>query len=107
MPRIRLAADDRQRYGLPEWIEYDQGRPRLSEIRALKAALDMTWTRFEALLGSEDVDEQLAGLAALLWLAVRRHTDVPWDDFDLDLLGADIEAVEDPNRSAPSGASTG
>lgn len=101
--RIRLTDDDRGRLGVPEWLDFDTLRPHLGDLRKLKEALGWTWTAFEAGLNSDDVDTRLAHRAVLWWLAVNRHADVPWDDFDVDILGVDVEET-DPNSSAPSGA---
>jgi hypothetical protein len=102
--KIRFADADRERYSLPGVVEYDVTRPKLGEIRKLKAQLDWSWKQFDAGLNSGDVDVFLAHRAVLWWLAVNRHTEVSWDDFDVDILGVELEEVEDPNPSAPTGA---
>lgn len=114
MLRISLAGPDRERYGLPEWIEYDSGRPLLSEIRALKTAVGIGWAALERMLWGQwdasgqqtappDPDDRLAGLGIVVWLAVRRHRpDLAWDDFDCDLMGIGFESAPDPNRQAPT-----
>lgn len=105
MIRIRLAEEDRQRYQLDEWIEYEQTSPRLSEMRRVKAEVGMTWAQMDESLNADDLDERIAARAVLVWLAVNRHHTVSWDDFELKPLDAQIEDVPDPNRSAPTGAS--
>lgn len=101
--RIQLAEEDRQRYGLPQWLEFDTFQPRLGDLRRLKDAVGWGWTEFETGLNSEDIDTRLAHRAVLWWLAVNRHTQVSWDDFDVDILGVEVEQTV-PNSSAPSGA---
>lgn len=105
MLRIQFAAEDRQRYNLPEQVEIDVDRPRLSEIRRLKAEVDWPLSRLSEGLRSADLDEQVAARAVLWWLAINRHTPVSWEEFECDPLGAQWEQDEDPNRSAPDGAS--
>jgi hypothetical protein len=103
--RIRLTKSDRARLGgVPEWIEYDVTRPRLGEIRKLKDQVGWPWKQFDEGLNSEDLDERLASRAVLWWLAVNRIFEVSWDDFDVDILGVELEEVDDPNPSAPTGA---
>lgn len=104
--RIKLADADRERYDLPEWIEFDTSRPRLSDIRALAQAGMKGWNELQGKLGSDDFDDRVAGHAVVCWLAVRRHTDVSWDAFDIYLLDTEVQPDADPNPPAPSGAST-
>lgn len=102
--RIRLADSDRERYDLPEWLEFDLFRPMLSEVKLLKQQTGLTWTQLQQLSNAYDYE----GLGLVLWLAVRRagHA-IEWADFDADLAGADTEEVDDdPNSSAPDGAKT-
>lgn len=107
--RIKLTEQDRARLGVPEVMEYDSSRPKLSEIRAISRPEPdgpgfKGWSVLERALNGEDLDDGLAALAVFVWLAVRRHTDVSWADFDLDLLGLEAKGDEDPNSSAPTGA---
>lgn len=106
MLRIRLTDEDRGRLDVPEWIEFELGLPRLSDIRRLEGAVGWKWTQFEEGLNSTDVDTRLAHRAVLWWLAVNRHTPVTWEDFDIDIVGVDVEELPDPNLPAPNGAST-
>jgi hypothetical protein len=118
MYRLKLPDADRQRYRVPEWITYDPGRPSLGEMRRLKAETGLGWTELQEMLwgrtvdGGEratpSVDDRVAALGILCWLAVCRTADKPfgWDDFEVsDMYGVDVEWVDDPNRSAPDGAS--
>lgn len=106
MIRIRLAEDDRVKLELPEWIEFDVDRPKLSDIRRLKAQVDWEWSKVWDGLNHVDIDVRLATRAVLVWLAVNRIRPASWDDFDIDILGAEYEEVGDPNRPAPDGAAT-
>jgi hypothetical protein len=106
MLRIKFADADRQRYGLPERVEYDITRPTLAEIRKLKAQVDWGWQALDEGVDSDDLDVKLASRAVLWWLAINRIIEVSWDDFDVDILGVELEEVDDPNPSAPTGAST-
>lgn len=106
MLRIRLAAEDRERYGLPEWIEYDVDRPKLSEIRKVKAAVDWGWHQLAKQVDADDDDDRLAARLVLWWLAVNRHHTVSWDEFELDVFGVEVEVDNDPNPPAPDGAET-
>lgn len=107
MLRVRFAEADRDRYGLPEWLEFSINLPRLREVRALKAALGWDWSELERLVDSDNRDEKIIGRSALWWVLVNRHAEqhVAWDDFDIDILGVDLEVV-DPNPPAPDGAAT-
>ena len=107
MIRIRLTEDDRVKLELPEWVEFDPDRPKLSEIRRLKAEVEWELSKLWERLNHADVDERIAGRSVLVWLAVNRVRSVKWDEFDFDVLGAEIEEVgDDPNLSAPDGATT-
>jgi hypothetical protein len=55
------------------------------------------WIELEGHLTGGEPDDRLAALAVVMWLAVRRHCAVDWDDFDLDLIGADTEPDPDPD----------
>lgn len=104
MLRIKLNPEDRERLGAPEAMEYNPFTPRLKEVRELKRQCGMTVAQFHRALA--DYDYEAAGIVA--WLALMRHgVNVPWEDFDIDFVGMGVEEVtEDPNPSAPTGAST-
>lgn len=95
--RYRLADADREKYEIPEWVEFDVKDPLLSEIRAIKQAGFKGWADLERNLFGDDVDDQLAASAVVIWLAVRRHRPVGWDEFDFSLLKVATEVVSDPN----------
>lgn len=106
MLRIKLADKDRADLGVPEWVDFDGSVLRLKEVASL-AQIPLKASEFEAFNNSEDPDEKLAGLGALIWLAVRRAgVEVSWADFDVDMVAVETELVADPNPSAPTGAST-
>ena len=107
MIRIKLAEDDRVKLSLPEWIEYDLDRPRLSEIRKLHEAVGWGWGKLLDQVNDEDMDAKHAARAVLWWIAVNRHNPISWKEFDLDIFGVEFEVIPDPNLPAPSGASTG
>lgn len=89
MIRYRLSEEDAARYGLPpaEWLEYDERRIRLSEIRALKAA---TGAAPEDILRRGDEES----IAAVVWLMLRRRgIDVPFAELDFDISGLETESV--------------
>lgn len=105
MIRVRFAEDDRQRYGLPEWVDVDVQRPKLSEIRRIKAEIGWEWSQVDQGIDDmQDPDRRAAARAVLWWMIINRHNTVSWEDFDLDLFGVDVEAVETPNSQAPQGA---
>lgn len=105
MIRIKLAEDDRVKLELPEWIEYDVNRPRLRDIRRLKAEVGWEWSQVWDGLNHDDIDARLATRAVLVWLAVDRLHPVSWEEFDCDILGVEVEEP-DPNAPAPDGAET-
>lgn len=105
MIRIRFPEPDRGVYGLPEWIDFDWSRPRLRELRELRAQLGMSWQQLVDQAHGDDHDEQVAATGIVYWLAaIRAGAKVSWTDFDVDFLGVDFEQVPDPdpNPAAPT-----
>lgn len=104
MIRIKLGAEDRERVGAPEVLQYDPYKPKLREVRELKRQCKLTTKQLYEALAEADVEA--AGI--VVWLALlRAGVAVAWEDFDLDFDTMVVEEVEeDPNPSAPSGAST-
>lgn len=116
MYRIKLPAADRDRYNVPEWIEFDIVHPRLSDMKAVQAQVGIGWSTLEDWhYGERDakgkikkepsLDDRIAALGIIYWLAVRRHNGVTWDEFDCAMYDVEMERV-DPNPPAPDGAST-
>lgn len=105
MIRIKFSQADRERMGLPEVVEYELERPRLKELRDLKAQVGKTWVELQAELGDkDDWATRLLAAGVVYWLACRRAgVKVPWDEFDLDLDDVEVER-DDPNPPAPTGA---
>lgn len=99
--RIRLADSDRERYDLPEWLEFDLYRPMLSQVKLLKQQTGMSWGELQQRVVVEDLE----ALGVVYWLAVRAvGRDVSWDDFEADLTDVDSKGVDDdPNSSGPAG----
>lgn len=105
MIRIRLGDQDRERYGVPEWIEYDPNRPTLAEVRAVREQTSFKgWVELEKNLDSADLDDRFAAAGVIYWLAVRRAgVEVTWADFGLDgFFDVRTERAEDPNQQAPT-----
>lgn len=107
MLRITLGAEDRERLGAPEVMEYDPRKPKLREVRELKRQCGLTFLALlDALSGGDDLE--IAGI--VVWLALLRHDiSVTWESLDLDFMSMTISPIEeegDPNPSAPTGAST-
>lgn len=100
MIKIRLSEEDRVALGAPEVLEIDPGRFRLREVRLLETAGFTVDSLAEGLQ-----DRRLYALAALCWIGLQRAgvQAPPWEDFDLDLSGIEVE-VDDPNPPAPDGA---
>jgi hypothetical protein len=97
---IRLSEEDRKLLDAPEQMTVDPQRWRLADVRLLEQAGFTVETLADGLKS-----EQLFALAALCWVALRRHgVDVSWQDFDLDFGGVEVEVQGE--ASAPDGAST-
>lgn len=102
---IKLAAEDRNRLGAPEVVEYDLDRPRLKEVREVYRQCGLSWNEFVQKVNAGDVE---AG-GIYVWLAViRAGVAVAWNDFDIDVMGFEVEVEEESpkNSSAPDGATT-
>lgn len=128
--KFRLSEEDSARIGCPRDVEYDETKLMGREAIALKKLTGWTVERlglaFDGMPVLDDDGRQTfatdetggrvkdpAGnpvplravdpevILVAVWLAVRRAVgDVPWRDFDIDLLG--MEFVEDEPGKAPS-----
>jgi hypothetical protein len=102
--RFRLSAEDRERLGAPEVIEYDEDKLRLSEARKLQKVTGLGPQQLADGLKAGDFEV----LGALVWLALHRvGVDVPYDDLDFD-LGAlqDLDEEPGPQGKAPTPETT-
>lgn len=76
--RFKLSAEDRERLGAPEWIEYDHQHLSVRDARVLDAA-GADWRAWGG--------RGLEGLALALWLALHKAGKaVPFDELDFDLF---------------------
>lgn len=99
MIRIKLTAEDAQRLGVSESVEYDNDKPRLREIRELKRQAGLTWEQ----LGQQLATGDLEAAALLVWVAlVRQGLSVAWNDFDLELTGTDMKLVDADPKEKPT-----
>jgi hypothetical protein len=136
--KITLSAEDAERMQCPQVVEFDDKRIMAREAIAIQKATGWSMDGLGRALGGTPVtspdgspvyetDEDgveirdqfgnrirlreinMEALLLAAWIAVRRSgVTVPWDDFDLDLLGAqwgDDEVVE-PGKGPPSGTTT-
>lgn len=94
-----LPAETREKYDLPETVDFDFGKLLLSEAILLEdtLGLDMDGLR-ERLWPKEGVRRDLRAWGFVIWLAARRAgADVAYQDFDLDLYGLEIGATSVPD----------
>jgi hypothetical protein len=111
MYRFTLHPEDADRLGVPTTIELDLDRPRLSEIRAVREQVGMSWTNLlDQLTGAVPDSDRLYAAGVLYWLAaVRSGSRVAWRDFDLDFMEVEMTHQKAPepaqgNPPAPDGA---
>lgn len=97
MSRIRLTAADRERYGGPEWLDWDDGRKlTVAEATALQEHVGAAWEKYGQWLREGGV----VAIKWCLWVSLRRAgVEVDWAAFDPDLLGAEI--TRDPEPEVP------
>jgi hypothetical protein len=99
---LRLSDADRARYGGDEWLPWDSSRLTVSEATLLQELPDLgiSVAKYRASwLASHEPQAFRWGL----WLALRRSgVDVPWGDFDPDLLGASLRVDPEPEGKDPS-----
>lgn len=106
MIRYRFPAAERTRYGLAEVVEYDANAPLLSEVRALRKQVGITFAELSGRLKVGAWED----LGVLFWLVVLRNGSetVAWEDFDVDLDAVEMETDDEEKAAAPSdGASNG
>lgn len=97
---LRLSDDDRARYGGPEWLPWDSARLTVSEAELLQELLGVSVTTYRT---SWMASGEPATWRWGLWLSLRRlGVEVPWDDFDPDLLGAIARKPAEPEGKDPS-----
>jgi hypothetical protein len=136
--RITLTEKDAERIGCPRVVEFDDGRIMTREAIAIQRSTGYTLEGLGRGLsglpvkdrdgniqyvtgedGNEIVDEfghrkvlrevDIEALLVAAWIAVRRAgVQVPWDDFDLDLLGTQFgdDEVVDEGKAPPSETTT-
>lgn len=85
--RIRLSGADREKYGVPEWIEFDENRLGLREVAVMRRATK--WT-------SERLFERLRGVE--VWEDGQLVTRPVVDDNGAPVLDDDGEPVVEPVR---------
>jgi hypothetical protein len=121
--KLRLPEADRERLGLPEWIDYDPSKLMMSEAEILQDYGIEPWDLGAALRGTPvvnpdgtpvmdgDKPKMRANLKAwrfVVWVAARRAgADVPpLADFDLNVLGLASANVSDEAADDPKDPST-
>lgn len=103
MLRFRLCEADRERYGGPEWLDFDLGRAVDLETGLLESVEDATgYTILRTLPEALDRGE-LKAIRAALWLA--RHIagihEPPFSMFTPNLLRAESEMVPAADADPP------
>ncbi|MGW5578713.1 hypothetical protein [Micromonospora chokoriensis] len=104
---IRFTAEDAERLGMSE-VSFNPQALRFPEIRLLKNEAGLSLPEYGALLADRSNFYYLLGILA--WLALyRAGVRIPFAELDIDTRGIEVsgdEAAEDPNSSAPDGASS-
>lgn len=113
--RFRLADGDRERLGLPEWIDFDIDSFDVIEAEEIEDAGYEAGLFLEQLAGREratadggkTVHIPARALRTATWLAAKRAgCAVPYAQFRFDLLGARMEASTEQGKDpAPDPAS--
>lgn len=99
MRRIRLSDADRERYGGPEWLDWDEEHLSVAEAEILQEQLGVAWTGYTSWLRESGV----AAIKWCLWVCLRRAgVVVDWAAFDPNLLAVAIERTPEP-EAEPEG----
>jgi len=118
--RITLAEKDRERFSVPEVIEYEEMDLTLGEVVALEEQAGITFDVWADMLRGDPVPVEegrepryrrsYRTQHVILWLAVRKAgVNVKYKDFDVSLSGLkvlqDEVAVEEPGKEpGPDGS---
>jgi hypothetical protein len=117
--RMRLPETDRERLGLPEWIEFDPASMMLSEAEALQEEFDIDPWDFAGVLrgtpvtgpggepvlvdGKPRMRQDMRAWRFVVWAAARRAgCTVSLKDFDVNVLGMRT-APQEPEPEAAAG----
>lgn len=94
--KFRLPEDVREKYALPEWVDYDPNSLMMSEAIHLEDTLGIDPTELgERLSPPEGKRRDMRAWKYVIWLAVKRAgVDVAYDDFDLNLLALRVTSDE-------------
>lgn len=119
--QLRLPEADRERLGLPEWIEYDPATLMLTEATALQDEFDIDPWDFAKVLrgtpvlgpdgepvmvgGRPKMRQDMRAWRFVVWVAARRAgCTVPLAEFDINVLGLRTGAPETPETpETPAG----
>lgn len=104
MFRFRLSEEDRERYGGPEWVEFDMARAVELPVEVLEDIEEATGYTFLVELPRALDRGSHKGVRAALWLARRIvgiHEPV-FADFTPSLLAADVEWVDPADADPPA-----
>jgi hypothetical protein len=98
---LRLSDADRARYGGDEWLTWDGGeRLSVSEAELLQEQVGVSWAVYR---GPWLNDRSPTAVKWAFWLSLRRTgVDVPWAEFDPDLLAISSRKPVEPEGKDPS-----
>lgn len=104
MFRFRLSPEDRERYGGPEWVEFDMSRAVELPVEVLEGIEEATGYTFLVELPRGLDRGALKAVRAGLWLA-RRIAGIhepAFADFKPNMLTADVEWVDPADADPPA-----
>jgi hypothetical protein len=103
MMQLKLSDADRDRWGGPEWLDWDEGaRLTIDEATQLQELLGVGYRSYRTWLGSAERNPSV--VQWVFWLSLRRAgTVVAWDD----LGGADLLAARHRDDPEPEGKDPG
>lgn len=94
--RFRLTDEDREQLKCPEWIEFDEKKLRVKEIRSIQEITGIEQDQWGAELERGHLDL----MVTFVWLALRRSgVEVPFEDVDFDIAGMQMEGVTDQGKA--------